>query len=254
MSKKEQTVIKCHKCGKEGSVELWTSLNTSSNPEAKKDLLEGRINLFQCLDCNSEATVPVSFLYHDMENDYCIWHFPFEETEHIDFYDNFTTRGKIKSDSDEDFLPEPSYMKDAQIVFSMDELRRHVIFRDNLYKAKSEKKANINAVQAGFNIVYLLTNFHGKINENKISDIKKCLHFNFRGDVDIESEITLINSLNHKEKSKRFSDAVNFMKDTAPPETRMRLMDFALDLIAEDKKLSDDESKFFEFLRLMLAN
>jgi hypothetical protein len=80
MSKKEQTAVKCHKCGTEGSIELWTSLNTSSNPEAKKDLLEGRINLFQCLDCNSEATVPVSFLYHDMENDYCIWHFPFEET------------------------------------------------------------------------------------------------------------------------------------------------------------------------------
>ena len=134
MSIKEPRIIGCPNCGTELKTIIWSSLNVLLDREAKNDLLAGRINCIQCTNCDFEAFIPVPFLYHDQENKFCVQYFPFEDIDEKDFFDNFLSNGKLNIYSKNILLKHltPDYMKDAHIVFSMEELIRYVIFKDKL--------------------------------------------------------------------------------------------------------------------------
>ena len=67
MSKEETITIKCPKCGKEGKYVVWHSLNSKLSPEAKEDLLSGKLFSYKCSDCGEVTSVIYDFLYHEMD-------------------------------------------------------------------------------------------------------------------------------------------------------------------------------------------
>lgn len=48
MSMESQTDVQCPTCGHSQAVSVWRSLNAHISPEAREELLAGRINVFQC--------------------------------------------------------------------------------------------------------------------------------------------------------------------------------------------------------------
>jgi hypothetical protein len=150
MSRRLPKEIKCPKCGTSVNTMLWGSLNVTIDPDVKEYLLEGKVNLFQCTNCNFKAPLSIPFLYHDMENKFCVQYYPFESLEDKNFFDNFLPNGKIYIPN----LPEErfahlnmKYMEDTHIVFSMEELIHYVIFRDKLIEAKKNSKWNMPFVE-----------------------------------------------------------------------------------------------------------
>lgn len=122
---------------------MWRSLNVQMDPEAKKELLRGKINLFHCNSCSFEAYVPVGLLYNDMRKEFLVQLYTLPIKDDNDFFEMFTDDAQLKSVRD---MP-PSisnlvspYFKNVHIVLAMDELIRYVTFRDRLAEYKARTK------------------------------------------------------------------------------------------------------------------
>ena len=59
--------IKCPSCGQMHTVTVWNSVTVEDTPDLKKDLLCGKLNIFQCSSCGFRALMPTPMLYHDKE-------------------------------------------------------------------------------------------------------------------------------------------------------------------------------------------
>jgi inosine-uridine nucleoside N-ribohydrolase len=135
MTKIEPADVSCPKCHTKQSVMLYDSLNVTIDPEAKKDLLDRKINVFKCNICNIEITVQKTLLYHDMMQHFSIYFIPEGAV-----FDDYFIKNQISSEGQMN-LEVPDYAKDftgleylmnPHIVLDMDELIRYVIFRDRV--------------------------------------------------------------------------------------------------------------------------
>lgn len=136
MSEKSTFDIGCPKCGQKAKTEMWFSLNAQLNPEAKKKLLEGQINLFHCDNCGFETVVHSILIYHDMRNRFVVYYIPFRIVE--EHFDMFTEDAEINLHLPEDIMNGAEYFKKIHYVFSIDELVRYVIFRDKLAQSNAK--------------------------------------------------------------------------------------------------------------------
>ncbi|MEP2775459.1 MAG: CpXC domain-containing protein [Luteolibacter sp.] len=66
MSKKHLETITCPDCGHTGDFPIWDSLNADLNPEAKDELISGKLTRYVCGNCGNANEVAYSLLYHDM--------------------------------------------------------------------------------------------------------------------------------------------------------------------------------------------
>ena len=133
MSVNQIIEITCPRCEHTNTVEVWYSINAQLNPQAKEQLLNGKLNLFSCSNCDGEYLVPVDLLYHDMVNNYCVQYLPFINIEDDSFLNSFSYEGHLSllaPGSSVDDLPD--YFQNIPFVFSMDELARYIVFRDKL--------------------------------------------------------------------------------------------------------------------------
>lgn len=133
MSVREYIDFPCPNCGAVNAVEIWRSINTLENPELKRELFEGRINVFHCLECDFEGSLPVDLLYHDVENHFCVQFFPFEWT--LD--ENFLHRFQFKSGNVIPTFPAsdlnlPIYLQRFQITFNLNEMIRYIVFLEKV--------------------------------------------------------------------------------------------------------------------------
>lgn len=71
MSFTENVPVPCPDCGVVSKVTIWASANVTLDPQAKTELLEGRLNTFTC-PCGEKHVLPVTFMYHDMDRGYAI--------------------------------------------------------------------------------------------------------------------------------------------------------------------------------------
>ncbi len=129
MTRIDSVEVDCPKCGSTGKAIIFDSVNVTLNPESKKDLLVGKLNLFKCTKCSHEALLDTPLLYHDMDNEFLVQYVPLHRIEDDHFSSWFTTDGQFNLPR---IGPEPEYFRHVHIVFSMDELARYVIFRDRL--------------------------------------------------------------------------------------------------------------------------
>ncbi len=140
MSKKNRIQVSCPNCSQEQSVIVWESLNVTLNPEAKRDLLENRINTLVCSECGLESQLAAELLYHDMEKGFCALYFPFEAVDKGALFTKFNRHGDLVGCSggfSDDREKPYDYMKDIHVVFNITELIRYVVFRDKLHRSHS---------------------------------------------------------------------------------------------------------------------
>ncbi len=139
MTVKMDVEIECPKCGKKSETVVWSSLNATLNPEDKNKLIQGQINVFHCPNCGDDGYVQTDFLYHDMENDFCVQFYPANSMTKSNFLEQFDKDGKLKPSPL--FGPDtPEYFRNIHVVFDMRELVRYVIFRGRLAKYISEQQ------------------------------------------------------------------------------------------------------------------
>lgn len=70
--------IQCPNCGQPIHAAVENLIDVSINPEAKTELLTGRINSVQCPNCGVVSTIAAPLLYHDAEKELLISFVPME--------------------------------------------------------------------------------------------------------------------------------------------------------------------------------
>lgn len=76
MSQKKLYHIECPKCGHPQEVELYDSINVSSDNTLREDLMGNRLNGVECSSCHFEFRVDKSMLYHDPARNVMIYWIP----------------------------------------------------------------------------------------------------------------------------------------------------------------------------------
>jgi hypothetical protein len=106
-------------------------LSVIEDPQAKTDLFDGKINIFECHSCGLKVLIPVPFLYDDAARELCVQFFPFQMVDNQEFYGGFAQNGMAAAEIDDPAAPE--YVRSRHTVFEMGELLRYVIFRERLW-------------------------------------------------------------------------------------------------------------------------
>jgi hypothetical protein len=120
MSIKQQLELECPNCHERQETAVWSSINVQLSPEAKHELLAGRLNVLQCHNCGNQATIATDLLYHDMEEQFWVQYLPFEKVMSGDLQEHFGPEGEIRSQSPG---PEAAYIsRPPHLVFDMNEL------------------------------------------------------------------------------------------------------------------------------------
>ena len=132
MSMHSKDDVACAKCGHSQSIVIWQSLNASLDPDARADLLAGRINSFQCNSCGSTGILQVPLLYIDIPRVLIAWYHPPELLDHDSLSDAFDIYGSPHVH----LLPldYKGFIPHIHVVFDMGELVRYVLFRERLYE------------------------------------------------------------------------------------------------------------------------
>jgi hypothetical protein len=138
MSIKIDVEVQCPKCKGKSMTTIWQAINIPLSPDGKEALLKGEINIFRCPHCGDEEFLDTGLLYHDMEKNFCVKYLPVGELDDVEgLKTTFNEDGKLKIDPA--VMGEaPDYFKNTHVVFSMEELRIYVIFRDKLGAPKNK--------------------------------------------------------------------------------------------------------------------
>lgn len=59
--------MKCPECGSIQDVTVWNSITAADSSDLKAELLQGKINMFECSVCGHKALMPAPLLYDDKE-------------------------------------------------------------------------------------------------------------------------------------------------------------------------------------------
>lgn len=105
--------------------------------------------------------------------------------------------------------------------------------------------------QAAFETLYFLSAIDGEVSKSEIDIIINFLNAN-QGKIDFDPQkvIQSIDLMNAAGKFDELRHAALIFKETSSAQDRLILLDFALDLIASDGKITDKESELF----LLLGN
>jgi hypothetical protein len=136
MSATETIDFTCPKCKEKSPVTLCKSINATQDPEARKALLEGKINQFVCPKCDNKGYLLISLLYHDMDRRFLVQYHPFPAVQSEEFLKDFDQSGRPKLKSAQLTLEidrKLRYFNEMHIVFDMAEMMRYIIFRERLH-------------------------------------------------------------------------------------------------------------------------
>ena len=75
MSSASEMDVTCA-CGHTFKAELYQSANVTLNPDLRKLILTGEMNVVVCPACGARFHVEMPFLYHDMDKGEMIWVYP----------------------------------------------------------------------------------------------------------------------------------------------------------------------------------
>ena len=145
MTQSFEELADCPQCGEEQKVTLWQSIDIDQHPELKEPFFEGEINLHKCASCGFQAPVEMDLFYHDGAQELLVYYFPFEyftesDEEAADALDHFMPNGELDLDAQsEEGKETPEYLNRPHVVFSMNEMRRYIAFRDALRERNREE-------------------------------------------------------------------------------------------------------------------
>ena len=121
---------------------IYKSINATQDPEARKALLEGRVNRFVCGKCDHKGYLLVSFLYHDMDRQFLVQYHPFPAVQSDEFLKDFEVSGRPRLESGKlaaEIDRKLKYFSEMHIVFDMAEMMRYIIFRERLHELRAAK-------------------------------------------------------------------------------------------------------------------
>jgi hypothetical protein len=78
MPKATQTTIQCAQCGQPVRATVNTVIDAAQDPQAKINLLSGRLNVAVCPNCGAPNTVLTPILYHDPSKELLLSYVPME--------------------------------------------------------------------------------------------------------------------------------------------------------------------------------
>lgn len=133
MSIKRPLEVTCQLCSAKQTVTVWETVNTILDPEMKAELIEQRVNVFECIGCGEPLTVDISFLYHDMERRFTVQYLNEIHTSSPEYYTNLLKDGSIAAKGREhEFVTKSTgeYLLHPHYVFSMQEMATYILFRD----------------------------------------------------------------------------------------------------------------------------
>lgn len=78
MPKANQTTIQCAQCGQPVRVTVNSLIDAQQDPQAKINLLSGRLNVAVCPNCGAPNTVLTPLLYHDPSKELLVSYVPME--------------------------------------------------------------------------------------------------------------------------------------------------------------------------------
>ena len=73
MSLPSTVSVTCPKCGQDGQMTVWSSVNISLDPEMKEKILDQSLFRYTCNQCQHVSPVFFQCLYHDMETRTMVW-------------------------------------------------------------------------------------------------------------------------------------------------------------------------------------
>jgi len=65
--------IDCPKCGSPHELCLWANVNVTTDPDLKREVLDGSIAHFVCRTCRYSCKIEYDLLYHDMTKHIAVW-------------------------------------------------------------------------------------------------------------------------------------------------------------------------------------
>ena len=73
MSQQSTVKIKCPFCASKQSSLVWNSINCTTDPDLREQLMAKKVNQISCNKCHADITLNEDLLYHDMKNMFMIW-------------------------------------------------------------------------------------------------------------------------------------------------------------------------------------
>ena len=70
---KTNALVTCSSCGQTSTIEVYSGINTSSEPELKAKVKDGSLFLWECPHCGKTNLVSGQMIYHDPEERLMIW-------------------------------------------------------------------------------------------------------------------------------------------------------------------------------------
>ena len=80
MSMERMEQVTCPHCGKQGTMQVWQSVNTAIDPETRELVRSGELFAYKCPSCGAVTNVNYGFLYHQMEDQLMIYYVTDEES------------------------------------------------------------------------------------------------------------------------------------------------------------------------------
>lgn len=125
--------IVCPACGHTQPTTIWSTVNAQADPQARAQIEEMTLNVFQCERCPERFLVDVSVLYHDMAAPYCIQYVCQSDMKSAEYYRNISKRGTMLFDGQivpQAALERSRHLFEPHFVFSMSEMALYIAFRD----------------------------------------------------------------------------------------------------------------------------
>ena len=76
MSNIATKVIQCPSCGCDNEITVFKTLNATTDPNFREQLLSGELLRFRCKQCGHDAELRYPMLYNDMKNGFMIYYIP----------------------------------------------------------------------------------------------------------------------------------------------------------------------------------
>lgn len=131
--------LTCPECDREEEVEVHQTLNPTIEPDARRQLFEGEINVFQCPACQTRVYVGHPLLYQDMEREFAVQFVPFQAVEDDEYMSQFDARGGLELEEPVKDLSRMEYLRRPHVVFDPTEMLRYIVFRERLHELNEEE-------------------------------------------------------------------------------------------------------------------
>ena len=118
MSKPKQSAIRCL-CSTTFDADVYRSINVSTEPELKAQILADQFNQVRCPSCGRAFGADVPYLYHDSDAGLMVWVYPTSSAVHADQIREKLRRSRAMLGT---VLPAASIDANRDVVFGIDEL------------------------------------------------------------------------------------------------------------------------------------